>query len=356
MISIRDLNISLPKNGITLVEGFNLDLRRGQRLILTGASGSGKSTILRAIRGIKDDWKGSISLNSSSSEMCLSQSMSIPGISLSQILSRSMEETPFTDEQMEAVLHDVGLDKLRTHLAINRSQPAFLADMAAPYIPGIARRYKTSLFRLSGKQKDALLEKTGAFLEKHIGEFLPAELQPYFNYPDSLRPFLNADPRKELADSLLASLGEAAGSTRSKMFSGLKLMDFSGRLEKLAEKLGKHLLQAIALELKHTARNGHDFERELSGGEKQKLAIAQAWLHKPDILYMDEPTSALDPVSTHRLYRMTIERLPNTTIFCIAHNRELIPYHTVHGHLENGRIEVKAVAPEAAASEPAAAL
>ena len=57
----------------------------------------------------------------------------------------------------------------------------------------------------------------------------------------------------------------------------------------------------------------------LSGGEKQRIAIARAILNNPKILILDEATSALDTESEYQV-QQALERLrKNRTTFAIAH-------------------------------------
>jgi tungstate transport system ATP-binding protein len=60
----------------------------------------------------------------------------------------------------------------------------------------------------------------------------------------------------------------------------------------------------LALERFGLARFGDRHARLLSGGEKQRLALARAWALAPEVLFLDEPTSALDPGGTRVIEEM----------------------------------------------------
>jgi len=65
----------------------------------------------------------------------------------------------------------------------------------------------------------------------------------------------------------------------------------------------------------------HDAAGTFSKGMKQKLAIARAMLHEPDLLFLDEPTAGLDPEAS-RLVRDFVSELKKAgrTIFLCTHN------------------------------------
>lgn len=59
---------------------------------------------------------------------------------------------------------------------------------------------------------------------------------------------------------------------------------------------------------------------ESSRGNKQKLAIVQAFMHNPDLVIMDEPASGLDPLLQERFYEFVRdEQAAGTTIFFSSH-------------------------------------
>lgn len=76
------------------------------------------------------------------------------------------------------------------------------------------------------------------------------------------------------------------------------------------------------LELLGMSAFSNQSARSLSGGERQKAAIARALAVKPRVLFLDEPTSNIDPVSALEIenYVRFIKEKYGTTIILITHN------------------------------------
>ena len=110
-----------------------------------------------------------------------------------------------------------------------------------------------------------------------------------------------------------------------------------------AIKLAKGYLKEINLENKI-----NEYPKNLSGGEKQRVAIIRALMEKPKILLLDEPTSSLDPQMKKEVLEL-ISKLKdyNMTIIVVSHelnfvkdfssriifldNKTIISYDTVKG-------------------------
>jgi ABC-2 type transport system ATP-binding protein len=101
--------------------------------------------------------------------------------------------------------------------------------------------------------------------------------------------------------------------------SGWTLMNFYGKLMGLGrrERRGK---SAELLELVGLTNRMHSKVRTYSKGMKQRLGVAQAILHNPDVIFLDEPTDGVDPVGRREI-RAIMDRLRSEgkTIFLNSH-------------------------------------
>ena len=101
---------------------------------------------------------------------------------------------------------------------------------------------------------------------------------------------------------------------RRSVFSNMLFVDSLDR--KIERKRCENLLQLVGL------ADFHDQPaRLLSGGEKQRLALARALVTRPELLLLDEPTANLDPASIEMIERLVLEANKNgAKIIFITHD------------------------------------
>jgi len=94
------------------------------------------------------------------------------------------------------------------------------------------------------------------------------------------------------------------------------------------------------LELVDLTPKAYLFPHQLSGGEKQRLAIARAIITQPDLIIADEPTGNLDPVNTNEVINL-LKKINDlgTTVILTTHNKTVLEQFKKRViTLENGRV------------------
>lgn len=67
------------------------------------------------------------------------------------------------------------------------------------------------------------------------------------------------------------------------------------------------------------------FPSQMSGGERQRLAIARAIINQPEVIIADEPTGNLDPINTYEVVQI-LKKINDlgTTVIVTTHNRGVV--------------------------------
>jgi len=98
------------------------------------------------------------------------------------------------------------------------------------------------------------------------------------------------------------------------------IMEVMGFSDQEIFKNTSQVLETVGLQDKY-----RNFPKELSGGEQQRLAIARALVHKPELVIADEPTGNLDPYNTFEIINLFKKINENgTTVILATHDRRVI--------------------------------
>lgn len=84
----------------------------------------------------------------------------------------------------------------------------------------------------------------------------------------------------------------------------------------------------------------HNFPQQLSGGEKQRVALCRALINNPKILFADEPTGNLDSKNSNEIVKLLMEMHceRQTTLILATHSREIADKAQRVIRLHDGRL------------------
>lgn len=89
--------------------------------------------------------------------------------------------------------------------------------------------------------------------------------------------------------------------------------------EEIAEKVPE------ILEIVGMGNKAEKYPHQLSGGEKQKVSLARALVHNPQVILADEPSGNLDPVSTWEIMQLLLKiNSLGTTVILATHNKDIV--------------------------------
>lgn len=148
-------------------------------------------------------------------------------------------------------------------------------------------------------------------------------------YPSEGAVFLGEQNIHELPKHLISDMRRRIGM----IFQDFRLLPQKTAFENIAfamEAAGRHDDEIesdvpYALDLVGLAGKAWKFPHQMSGGEKQRLAIARAIVNQPDVLVADEPTGNLDPLNTYEVVQI-LKKINDlgTTVLLTTHNKGVI--------------------------------
>ncbi|EOS53568.1 MULTISPECIES: ABC transporter ATP-binding protein [Paenibacillus] len=181
----------------------------------------------------------------------------------------------------------------------------------------------------SGSGKSTFLSIAGALLQPSEGE-VHLNGQPISKLSD-----------KELSSIRLKEIGFIMQS--SNLVPYLTVLDqllvvkkMSGKIRAEDKALATKLLEELGLGAKLKS-----FPEELSGGEKQRTAIARALMNQPNVILADEPTASLDTRRAHEVVNLIANQVKTRGIAAVmvTHDERMLEYCDKVYRMEDGKLK-----------------
>lgn len=199
-----------------------------------------------------------------------------------------------------------------------------------------------ALIGRSGAGKSTLLNLMAGLIRPTEGDVL-VDGKPLFEYEEkawfdrvsyiSQNPYLFSGT---IAENI--AIGGKAEATQAEIKAAAEKAGILPLIESLPERFQTRIGEA---------------GRGLSGGEKQRLALARAFLKKPSVILFDEPTTGLD-LQTERILQASMKELAKTsTVITVAHRLHTIKQADSILLLENGSMIAKGTHEELVQAVPA---
>ena len=82
------------------------------------------------------------------------------------------------------------------------------------------------------------------------------------------------------------------------------------------------------------------YPRQMSGGQKQRAAIARAFIGNPQLILADEPTASLDPDRGQEIAQLISKEVKSThkCAIMVTHDRSILPYVDTIYELKHGTL------------------
>ena len=165
---LKDLTVSPPRSNRVLVKDLSLVLKKGKALLIMGASGTGKSSILRTIAGLWNSGSGKIERPRLRQMVFLPQKPYMPIGSLRAQIMYPSRETNGHDEQLREILKKVNLETV-----LERVNGSLSAVLDWGNILSLGEQQRISFARMFYQNPDlAFLDEATSALDEENEEHL----------------------------------------------------------------------------------------------------------------------------------------------------------------------------------------